>query len=438
MNGFRNQGALTLIAKIKPGEAQPLRDLLARMAPGKDPDVAVDVETNDIVPFAKLTTIHFARFLVVDQSLKESGELRAIDPFLVLTTNYDEPLDEHLEQLVDVAGEGLDEIYSHCEDYPEPSGRTPRSLLAYLKNHKRSCCAFHNGTVGLSVERIRLEAKLRDEIEDFIDRQGISRDWSSQDPQRIREDIKRQIGQTDLSWALSPPDGPPLSYLLLRGTGWRSLLALLVALPFFIALFPIWAIILRYKEKTDREFPRTRYDARAKEHAAREDKVVQNQMSLLVDMKPGLFRLLTLKFVFTAIEVLARYYFTKGKLHSIPTIHFARWVFTENNRGLLFFSNYGSSWESYLGDFIDKAAVGLTGVWSNSVLYPRTRWLIFGGATDEERFKALARAQQMPTDVWYTAYKNLTVKNIINNKEIRKGLSGNLTDERTLEWLRRL
>ncbi len=109
MNGFRNQGALTLITRIKPGEAQTLRNLLAQMVRGKDnPDV--DVETNDIVPFAKLTTIHFARFVVVDQSLNESGELEKIDPFLVLATNYDKPLDRHLEQLVDVAGEGLDRI----------------------------------------------------------------------------------------------------------------------------------------------------------------------------------------------------------------------------------------------------------------------------------------------------------------------------------------
>ena len=144
----------------------------------------------------------------------------------------------HLEQLVDVAGEGLDRIYSHCEGYPAPSSRTRQSRLAYLRQHKRSYGAFHNGTVGLSVQRIRMEARLRDEIEDFIDREGISRDWSSQNLKRIRKDIIRQIGQTDLRWALSPPDGPPLSYRLFRGTGWRSILALLVALPFIIVLFP--------------------------------------------------------------------------------------------------------------------------------------------------------------------------------------------------------
>ena len=79
MNGFRNQGALTLIAKIKPGQAQPLRDLLAKMDRSKNnPDV--DVETNDIVYFAGLTTIHFARFVVLDHSLNISrGKIEKID-----------------------------------------------------------------------------------------------------------------------------------------------------------------------------------------------------------------------------------------------------------------------------------------------------------------------------------------------------------------------
>jgi len=432
MNKFRNQGALTIIAEIKSGEAENLRKLLKKMVPPNG-----HIETNNIVPFAKLTTIHFARFVVVDKSLSVEGELRSLEkPFLILSTNYDYPLDNHLEQLVDVAGNGLDQIYGHCEGYPDPA--TDESRLAYLRNHMTGYGAFHNGTVGLSVERITKEGYLRDEIEDFVDKKGISRDWSSQDPQLIRKDIKDHIEKTDFSWALTPPGKPPLSYYLLRGTGWRALLKLLISLPLIIVFSPILVIILRYKERTDKIFPRTRYDDHAKKLAAREDKVVQNQMTLLVDMKPGLFRLLTLKFVFTAIEVFARYSQTKGELGGIPTIHFARWVFALKNRGLLFFSNYGSSWESYLGDFIDRQSYGLTAVWSNSVLYPSTRFLALDGATDEERFKAWTRAQQTPTDVWYTAYKTLTVKNIINNKEIRKGLSGNLTKEQTLEWLRRL
>lgn len=470
MNEFRNQGALTIIAEIKSGEAENLRELLKKMIYSKEnPDV--DIETNDIVPFAKLTTIHFARFVVVDKSLSVTGELRSVEPFLILSTNYDKPLDKHLEQFVDVAGNGLDQIYSHCEDYPDLNGITRKTRIVYLRKHMVRYGAFHNGTVGLSVKRIRQEAALRNEIENFIDEQGISRDWSStdvqQDPEHIRQEIVSHINETEFKWALTPPGKPPRSYLLFRGSGlWTfiklviSVLLLPVLLTFaitltelpdlslffkiilgvivFAALLGIWIIILRFKEKRDKIFPRTRYDERDEELAAREDKVVQNQMTLLVDMKPGLFRLLTLKFVFAAVEILARYLFTKGKLGGIPTIHFARWVFALKNKGLMFFSNYSGSWESYLGDFVDKAHAGLTGIWSNTVLFPRTCCLIKDGATDEERFKVGARAQQMKTDVWYTAYKTLTVKNILNNKEIRKGLSGDLKKEETLEWLRRL
>lgn len=443
MNKFVNQGALSLVAKVKPDQVQNLRNLLAKMVPPH-----ADVESNDIVPFAEITTIHFARFVVVDKSLSEGSTLsenvifRKVDPILIFSTNYDGPQSAHIEQMVDVASEGLDKIYSHCFDYPEQSKRNRSSRISYLKRLRKPYGAFHCGTQGLSVGRIRMEARLRDEIEKYIDEKNVNRNWTNaEDPTKIREDIRRHFGQTALSWALTPPDEPPLSWKLFRGNGWKSLIWLIIkflfVLPFIIV--PVLPIILRYKEKRDKIYPKIRYDERAKTLAAREDQVVQNQMTILVDMKPGMFRTFALNFVFSAVEVVARYYFTKGKLGSIPTIHFARWVVVDGGKALMFMSNYGGSWESYLGDFVDKASIGLTAIWSNSVLYPRTKWLVLEGATDEERFKCWARAQQIPTDVWYTAYKTITVKNIIMNKEIRKGLAAsNLSKEQALEWLKLL
>ena len=68
-----------------------------------------------------------------------------------------------------------------------------------------------------------------------------------------------------------------------------------------------------------------------------------------------------------------------GKLGGIRTIHFARWVALPDGR-LLFFSNYDGSWEAYLGEFVDKASMGLTMIWSNTIWYPQTRLLILEGA----------------------------------------------------------
>jgi hypothetical protein len=431
MKKFQNQSALTIITKVKPEKKQSLIELFERI-------VQEDVETNSVIPFKKLSTIHFARFAILDKSMDIETKQREIGPLLLLSTNYDSPLNNHLNEFVRIAGSGLDEIYSHCEGYPDIESINDHKRLNYLKEHMKPYGAFYNGSVGLSVKRINEEEKLRQAIETFIDEMGINGDRSGQDVQGIRETIKEYISTTEFKWALTPPDKPPLSYLLLRGNGWKTAAKILFALPFVILPLPIWLIILVYKEGTDKIFPYLRYNDRIKELAVREDKIVQNQMTIVADMKPGTFRLYTLKSVFAAIELLARYWYTKGKLGSIPTIHFARWVFVDDDRSLLFLSNYGGSWESYLGDFIDKASTGLTGVWTNTVLFPKTRLLLFEGATDEQRFKVWARWQQIPTNLWYSAYPTLTIKNIINNKEIRKGLSGTMTNEETRQWLRRL
>ena len=125
-------------------------------------------------------------------------------------------------------------------------------------------------------------------------------------------------------------------------------------------------------------------------------------------------------------------------MSGIPSIHFAHWALLDEGRRLLFLSNFDGSWESYLGDFIDKAAMGLTAVWSNTAGCPRAEWLVGKGARDEQRFKSWTRDHQILTDVWYSAYEDLTVENINNNSNIRAGLYGNLTPRATREWLSRL
>jgi len=142
-----------------------------------------------------------------------------------------------------------------------------------------------------------------------------------------------------------------------------------------------------------------------------EDHKVQNQMTHVVPVKPGRFRRVTLNFVLTAIDLLARYKWNRGDLGGIPTIHFARWMLIDGGRRLMFFSNFDGSWENYLGDFIDRASAGLTGVWSNTVDFPPAHNLIQAGAQQAEPFKNWTRKYQIETQVWYSAYPNVSVVN---------------------------
>ena len=117
-----------------------------------------------------------------------------------------------------------------------------------------------------------------------------------------------------------------------------------------------------------------------------------------------------------------RYFDDIGQLGGIPSIHFAKWLLIDDNKRLMFLTNYDSSWESYLGDFVDHAPVGLNLAWVCTSQYPRTALLVFLGATDEERFKAWSRAHQRPTQVFYTAYPELSIAALNNNTWIRCGL----------------
>lgn len=161
----------------------------------------------------------------------------------------------------------------------------------------------------------------------------------------------------------------------------------------------------------------------------------QNHLAGISIMQAGLLRGITLRIAFWVIGQMATKRFRPGFLGDISTIHYARWLRLPNTNKLLFFSNYGGSWESYLEDFITKASNGLTAAWSNTVGFPRTENLFFKGATDGDRFKRWARRQQQPTWFWYSAYPHLTTARIRTNAAIRQGLGTVSTEDEATAWL---
>ena len=88
----------------------------------------------------------------------------------------------------------------------------------------------------------------------------------------------------------------------------------------------------------------------------------------------------------------------------ISTIHYARWVIFDNDTRLLFTSNFDGTWEKYLRDFVELAPDGLDNIWGNCVGYP--------GAQPYEGFRDYVRAHQIPTDLFYAAYPDVTVKHV--------------------------
>ena len=215
-------------------------------------------------------------------------------------------------------------------------------------------------------------------------------------------------------------------------------LGILTLVSMSLALMAILSLLyyrLRAKEKSDEPDDTLPDYSVLSEVKAIEDDGDVNHLAAISAMKPGRLRNLTLRLAFWVVNRLARWKFKPGYLGSLGTILSARWVLLPGTDKLLFFSNYGGSWESYLEDFITKAATGLTGVWSNTYGYPRTANLFFKGAVDGDRFKRWARRQQRPSYFWYCAYPNTTPHLIRQNAAIRYGLISASTENEAADWL---
>ncbi|HYI47503.1 MAG TPA: hypothetical protein VEX35_03470 [Allosphingosinicella sp.] len=215
----------------------------------------------------------------------------------------------------------------------------------------------------------------------------------------------------------------------LAGLG-LTLLALLVVLGLIYAR-------LRKHEASDLPDNSLPDAAVLTEVVRRENKGMQNHMTGVSRIKAGRLRAFTLRLAFWIIGSLASR-FRPGYLADIGTIHFARWVVLPGTDQLVFFSNFGGSWESYLEDFITKAHTGLTGVWSNTEGFPKAANLFLEGATDGDPFKRWARRQHRPTYFWYCAYPHLTTDRIRSNASIRQGLAGASTEDEAKAWLANL
>jgi hypothetical protein len=380
-----------------------------------------------LLPFEELP-VHFARFVVLDEATDRDGN--AIAPSLLFMADIDAPLGWFLRQFAHVAADGLDQIFRHCADYPRAP--TPAERVSYLRDRMIDEGAVYINTVGRSLEQVRSEAQLREAIEAFLDR----RSWAGNDAAAVRAAIVEFVeGDPTLSWALEPARPPSLLWRAKELTHLvASVAAVLLLSPLLLVGLPFWLVALRIHELRDKPSTEIPSRARVEQLAEMEDQLVKNQFSAIGFVKPGGFRLITVRAVLWGLEFASRHVYNDGNLAGIRTIHFARWVFLDDKQRLIFISNYDGSLESYMDDFIDKVAWGLNAAFSNGVGYPRSRWLVLDGAKDERAFKNYLRNHQLVTQVWYSAYGDLTAVNIANNAAIRRGLRGEMSPADAERW----
>jgi len=376
------------------------------------------------------STTHFARWVLLPPTLDEEGRTIGERHLLAFETNFDGELDTHIADLRAALGSLLDGAFDGVEGYP--GGDDLAGLSKFFRQSSLRAAAFFIAHGGLSVPVVHGDAALKKVVEQRLSELSSGSKVQAEDPLGLALELQRAAFATATQQGLTL--GPVDRGLNENPTG---VLARAFARPFSVILAFLLAPFFEWRDERKRaqqpSFETPELRAQRDSIGLEEDRVDQNGLTHLVALKPGRYRPFALKMMVYLVTALADAGALTGRLGGIQTIHFARWVALPDRR-LLFFSNYDGSWEAYLGEFVDKASLGLTMIWTNTIWYPKTRLLLFRGAKDEEAFKAWTRANQVPTQVWYSAYPTLSVGDVLRNAKIRE-LLGCKLDQPTAERL---
>lgn len=421
-----------VLAAIIPSREPELRALLASMnfGPGRvDPN-------NELIPFARFDNLHFARLFITDD--KTIDDIRIYDVqagpyplYLAFLGDIDGAENAFLDALAAGASNGLRKLFACCEGFGADT-----DLLGWMKEHRKASIANYVNTRGRTVIRVREEAALYDAIETKLNQDSSLREMYPREIHaKLAHFIKEEIRSGRLTLTAESPTPPEWCLLNLLDLIGVPLLVLLLS-PLLLLIAPFYLACLRRLETSDPEICPTVDLTYAEELSRAEDHDVTNQFSAIGSRKPGLVRLLTLAGVLSTVGWAARHIVRPGRLGRIRTIHFARWVFIDDTKRMIFCSNYDGSVESYMDDFINKTGFGLNASFSSAVGYPTTNWLILDGCGDERKFDEYNRRHTIPTQVWYKAYPGLTAIDLTRNDLIRKGLEAqSLSEEEAREWV---
>ncbi|MEO9019247.1 MAG: hypothetical protein ABI314_01950 [Gemmatimonadaceae bacterium] len=159
-------------------------------------------------PFARVSTTHLARWVVIDEAPYES-EPAKVDhlesKYLLFTSNFDggtlddtTALNDYLELLRTQISEVIERVYGHCVGFPGTSTR------AAFQSYMRRCripTTFLFGAYGEATqEQVQRSLSLQRSLSDFVRAQQVTRPPP--------EDLKQRFFQFATTAGLIAPKAP--------------------------------------------------------------------------------------------------------------------------------------------------------------------------------------------------------------------------------------
>jgi hypothetical protein len=371
------QSALTVLIPIKPEKQEWLKDYLEHPA-------------NPIKQcFQYSPSTHFVRFVILQDAPQGIHQ-----PHLLLSSTHDGSFESYMEELVELAKATtfqenvLNELFQCCQGYTAVTSQNAQTFSDFIQQHSLNSDTFFMAYWGNAVPEIKDAKVFCDELHQAMDnptfceavsgicdRLSPTRDIEPQKPTSLKTGFLEKALESVLEkyWAkIRPAQNDPSDHLQPNPTQLERRLA----------------------------------------SKAIEDNMAQNQFLTLHRIYPGFLgiNLLILKIILKLAAKRAKK--AKGNLSGIATIHALRWVIIPSgilgsSPYLLFESNYNGSWDSYVDDFVQYAYRRMNLIWGKCIDY-RSR-----GAKDAEWFKQHVRNYLFPAQAYYSAYPDLTVRNIL-------------------------
>lgn len=389
---------------------------------------------------------------------------------ILLNSVHDRPLAEHLSRLIAAAGDLLVAALAGAEF----SG-APADLPALLVRCRVRENTFHLGAINKSVAEIRAEQRLREAVEAFADERIDRGDWSADTPaEGIRGEIREYVLAQPPGSGLPRGPASPLTF------GARSLrfVDLLVTFAFpaigvlsqYIAIairrispplmrsgawlaYALWWVYgavftgaafagVRLLEKIEPDIVAPPPDpAKVERLENSEDRQPINEVTYWFPVRNTWIRRRLLGVILWGSERGCRHFWTDGELAGIDTIHYARILQVDGGTTMIFLSDYDGSLDRYLSDFTGVGSGAVIPISSSLAGCPKTRWLFQPAdpGTFALRLRDLLRLHQLETPVWYSAYPDLSVRDIIANAAVRAGLfAGKMSETDAANWAARL
>jgi hypothetical protein len=431
---YIGQGGITVITEIDPAmDIQELYVLLNH--------IGDNINTTPVIDFASMKGLHFCRWFIIEGLTDVSG--RSYPDSLVYAAYYDGSEEDHLKELLDNCMSSIKLIYGYCKDFPGGTAATDSAIIRYFKKRMSKNQLLWPAYRGGTVEQIIGEQRIRDSIQIYLNKRLADNKINGLTPDEIKAGIVHYVqNDPSLKWALTKRADPPF--------GWKfmyyfklvtKLLLIVLLLPILLIFFiPIWWLLLSriFEKKDDKKRKQIVRTKTITDLLNKEDRVFMNQLTIYGCInRPYWYRLTTLKIGLWIFSLNGTYRSNKGKLSGIETIHFANWSLFNKGKNVMFLSNYDGAWQVYLSEFIDRSAMAMNLTFGTTANYPKTKRLLWEGAFDEQAFKTVVRNNQYPSQVFYSTYPYITMKNILNNSRIRKGLDGS-SEESVSDWLKRL